>query len=73
MDLVDDNAARITALDALPDMARDVLPDGDERLLSVSVRNAHGGVIYHATLTLAGGWQPGHNDNPPSPPTEAKA
>ncbi|KRD95850.1 hypothetical protein ASE63_12605 [Bosea sp. Root381] len=57
IDLADDAAARLSALDALPDMARDVIPDGDERRLSVSVRNAEGEVIYHATLTLAGHWE----------------
>jgi len=57
IELADDAAARLSALDALPDMARDVIPDGDERRLSVCVRNAESEVIYHATLTLAGRWE----------------
>lgn len=57
VELADDDVARFTALDALPDMARDVIPDGDERRLSVSVRNAAGTVIYQATLTLKGNWE----------------
>lgn len=50
-------AARILALDALPDMVREVLPDGDSREFSVSVRDAVGKVIYSASLTLTGGWR----------------
>ena len=64
IDLTDDAAARLNALDALPDMARDVIPDGDERQLSVSVRNADGKVIYHASLTLSGHWEPGSDTQP---------
>ena len=51
-----DRAARDAALDALPDMARDVLPDGDERTFSASVRNAEGQIIYSARLDLKGTW-----------------
>lgn len=56
LELADDETARRTALDALPDMARDKLPDGDERSFRVSVRNADGSVIYRASLDLTGGW-----------------
>ncbi|WP_409566881.1 DUF6894 family protein [Methylobacterium sp. J-048] len=38
-------AARIEALDALPDMARNRLPDGDRRTYSVRVRDEDGRVI----------------------------
>ncbi len=49
--------ARHLALDALPDMVREVLPDGDSREFAVCVRDELGKVIYSASLTLAGGWR----------------
>lgn len=52
----DDETARRAALDALPDMARDELPDGDHRTFAVSVRNAGGRAIYSAKLMLEGRW-----------------
>lgn len=55
-ELPDPKRARIMALDALPDMARDSIPDGDCRTFAVSIRNADGKVIYHASLALSGGW-----------------
>lgn len=59
VELAGDAAARYLALDALPDMVREVLPDGDERRFAVCVRNERGKVIYSASLTLAGGWREG--------------
>ncbi|MGH1572676.1 DUF6894 family protein [Methylobacterium sp. P31] len=56
-DLPDAEAARKAALAALPDMARDKMPDGDRRTFCASVRDEAGTVIYKATLTLAGEWQ----------------
>ncbi len=55
-DFKNDGAARIAALAALPDMARDKIPDGDSRTFSVSVRNEHGRIIYKATMSLKGEW-----------------
>lgn len=63
VDLADQNAARYQALDALPDMARDVLPDGDQRRLVVSVRDETGQVIYRASLTLSGAWGQSEGDD----------
>lgn len=60
VELAGDAAARYLALDALPDMVREVLPDGDRREFAVSVRDAFGKVIYSASLTLAGGWREGY-------------
>lgn len=57
-DLHDDAAARVATLDALPDMARDKIPDGDHRILRSTARDTHGGIIYTATLTLEGRWGP---------------
>lgn len=48
--------ARMTAIDALPDMARQRIPDGDARTFSVSVRNEAGRVIYSAELVMTGTW-----------------
>ena len=47
---------------AIPDeavafIARDRLPDGAHRSLSVSVRENEGPVIFKATLSLQAGWQ----------------
>jgi hypothetical protein len=44
--------ARGAALKALPDMARDVLPDGDELTMTVAVREREGPVFFRASLTL---------------------
>ena len=56
MELPDAEAARVAAVDALPDMARDKLPDGDRRTFSVQVRDEGGTVIYTARLDLIGEW-----------------
>jgi hypothetical protein len=56
MELPDAEAARLAALDVLPDMARDKLPDGDRRSFSVRVRDEAGAVLYSATLDLVGEW-----------------
>lgn len=52
----DAQAARRAALDALPDMARDELPNGDHRTFAVSVRDTSGKAIYSAKLMLEGHW-----------------
>lgn len=64
MDLPDVEAARLAAMDVLPDMARDKLPDGDRRTFSVRVRNEAGTVLYSATLDLVGEWHVPHAANP---------
>ncbi|MGO4171535.1 DUF6894 family protein [Bosea sp. TAF32] len=56
MELADESAARFAALAALPDMAKDKVPNGDERRFVVRVRNAAGVPVYAATLSLKGGW-----------------
>jgi hypothetical protein len=40
------------AQNALPDLARDALPDGDQRTFIVSVRDEAGQVVLRAALTL---------------------
>ena len=54
--LLSEASARMFALDALPDMARDNMPDGDRRTFVVGVRDHTGEVIYRATLALKGEW-----------------
>lgn len=56
-DLPDVEAARELAQAALPDMARDKIPDGDCRTFCASVRDEAGTVIYKATLSLHGEWK----------------
>lgn len=56
IELRDDAAARVKALDALPDIAREKIPDGDHRTFQVSVRKGDRKVIYIATLTLMARW-----------------
>ena len=56
------HAARLIALDTLPDMARDKIPDGDRRTFTANVRDEAGQVIYTAVLTaltLQGKWSGG--------------
>ena len=57
LDLPDAQAARTAALEALPDMVRDTLPDGDRRSFTATVRNQHGTVLYTVTLFPAGEWK----------------
>lgn len=56
LELPNDEAAREAALGTLPDMARDLIPDGDRRSFTVSVRDMTGNTIYSAALTLKGNW-----------------
>jgi len=44
--------AKIEAQKALPDLARDALPDGDQKTFIVSVRDEGGQVVLRAALTL---------------------
>jgi hypothetical protein len=57
MEMPDVWAAREGAIAVLPDVARDVLPDGDRREMVSTVRDESGTVVYIATLSLVGGWK----------------
>ena len=57
MDLPSDREARLEALSALPDMARDKIPDGDFRIFRTLVRDHCGEVVYEASMTLTGRWK----------------
>jgi hypothetical protein len=55
--LYDDvEAARSAAVDALPDMAREKLPDGDHHTFLALVRDEHGHTVMQAILTLSVVW-----------------
>ncbi len=58
-DLPDAGAARDTAQAALPNMARDRLPDGEARTFCAFVRDETGAVIYRVALSLVGEWSAG--------------
>lgn len=51
-----DEEARKAAIAHLPDIAADVLPDGDFRTMKIVLRNEHGQAIYKASLSLHGEW-----------------
>ncbi len=51
-ELPDLKAAKTAAVDALPDMARDELPDGDHRTFLTIVRGEDGAPILQASLVL---------------------
>lgn len=44
------------AVDVLPDIVREELPDGPRRTFSVKVRNDRGRYVFRASLTLASAW-----------------
>ena len=48
--------ARQAAMSALPDFARDLPPAGDDRILTVTVRNEAGASILAARLKLEARW-----------------
>jgi hypothetical protein len=55
--------ARRAALSALPDLARDLIPDGDTHVLACVVQDGKRRIIYQATLTLSGAWIDGDDSN----------
>ena len=58
-DLTGDAEARDQGIGLLPDIAREVMPDGDRHEIAVAVRNVRRQTVYEATLTLHGRWWPG--------------
>jgi hypothetical protein len=50
------DAMRYAAVDALPDIARDELPDGDNRTMTVKVRDLAGKYLLEASLTVNVRW-----------------
>ena len=47
---------RREALQVLPDVARDELPDGDRDVFAIRVRDETGRYIFEATLSLKADW-----------------
>ncbi len=52
LELQDLGTAKVEAQKALPDLARDALPDGDQKTFIVSVRDEAGQVVLRAALSL---------------------
>ena len=48
--------ARYRAISVLPNIAQEVLPDGDEREFSVIVRDSKGAALFRAALSFRGEW-----------------
>ena len=59
-DFPDASAARDAAQAALPDIARDKMPNGDKRTFCAFVRNETDAVIYRVALSLVGEWSADH-------------
>ena len=55
-DLPGPEAARQIALDAMADMARDKIFDGDQLAIVAVVKDDVGTVLYRATLSMHGEW-----------------
>lgn len=55
-------AARDLAHRALPDMARQKMPDGERRTLTASIRDESGTILYVATMSLDGEWKVPRSD-----------
>jgi hypothetical protein len=49
-------AVRDAAIDALPDMARGVKPEGKPHTIVVTARDETGAQVYRASLTMEAGW-----------------
>lgn len=58
-----DQEARNAAIAHLPDIAGDVLPDGDSRTMSVVLRDEQKRAIFKAVLQLQGEWLDGGNSD----------
>jgi hypothetical protein len=50
---------RAEAISLLPNIARDELPDGDDRCFAVRVRDGAGRYIFEASFTLSARWLDG--------------
>ncbi len=52
LEMQDLEAVKVEAQKTLPHMAKDALPDGEQRTFVVSVRDEAGQVVVRATLSL---------------------
>jgi len=64
IELPGDADARLAALRALPDMARDRIPDGDKRTFTVRVTRSDRTLVYSAVLRLEGSMASATADQP---------
>jgi hypothetical protein len=48
--------ARWAAINLLPDVARKVLPDGNQRVMMAHVKDEDGRPVFRAILSLTGEW-----------------
>ena len=56
LEFADATAARDNAVSALPDIARDAMPDGSKRDFTVTMRNEGGIPIFRARLSFSTEW-----------------
>jgi hypothetical protein len=56
LEMQGDDLVRTEAIDALADVAREELPDGDEAVYAVEVRDVSGRVVFKATLNFKAEW-----------------
>ena len=68
-ELPDAEAARLAALEFLPELLHHRVPFGDSAAYEVAVRDEAGRLIYQATLTIAGHWI---SDGPPGSSTAVR-
>lgn len=61
LELQGEKAARDEAIRALPELAKDQLPDGPQHSFWVKVRDESGAYIFQASLELKSGWLRGHD------------
>ena len=61
IDCVSRRIVQDRAVDALPDMARELLPDGPNRTFRVEVRDDGGSIVFRATLELNSAWLDGND------------
>ena len=56
IELADLARVRVEAIEALPDIAREELPDGDQRLIAVQARDEADRIVFKASLHFEAQW-----------------
>lgn len=56
LEFPDARAARDKAVSALPDIARDLMPDGQKRVFVVAIRDETGTTLFRAALSFMEEW-----------------
>jgi len=57
IELADLDQVRFEAIEALPDLARDELQDGDDRAFAIEARDADNRVLFTARLDFKAEWR----------------